>query len=235
MSVQADQRLVSYFAEATAWDIDRMAQIQRGARVARITALAAVICAIAACVALALLMPLKRVEPFVIRVDNSTGVVDVVPTYVGQATMGEAVTRYFLSHYVSVCERFNLSTAESDYEECGAFHNAQRNQLWYASWSRSNPLSPLNLHKDGSVVEAQVTALSFLSRSNGVADTAQVRYLKIDRASSGAPDKVSHWIATLRYSYGAPAADAKVRRWNPLGFKILDFVSEAETASEPAP
>ena len=31
----------------------------------------------------ALLMPLKRVEPFVVRVDNSTGVVDVVPVYAG--------------------------------------------------------------------------------------------------------------------------------------------------------
>ena len=47
------------------------------------------------------------------------------------ATPQEAVTRYFLTHYVSVCERFNFSTAESDYEECGAFHSAQRNQAWY--------------------------------------------------------------------------------------------------------
>ena len=33
-------------------------------------------------------MPLKRVEPFVVRVDNSTGVVDVVPVYDGRATLG---------------------------------------------------------------------------------------------------------------------------------------------------
>ncbi len=68
------------------------------------------------------LMPLKRVDPFVIRVDNTTGLVDVVPVYAGQAQMPEAVTRYFLDHYVTVCERFNFATAESDYEECGAFH-----------------------------------------------------------------------------------------------------------------
>ena len=45
------------------------------------------------------------------------------------------MTRYFLTHYVTVCERFNFSTAESDYEECGAFHSAQRNQAWYALWN----------------------------------------------------------------------------------------------------
>ena len=40
--------------------------------------------------ALMLLMPLKRVEPFVVRVDNTTGVVDVVPVYAGNAAMPEA-------------------------------------------------------------------------------------------------------------------------------------------------
>ena len=68
-----------------------------------------------------------------------TGIVDVVPAYDGQATVDEAVTRYFLTHYVTICERFNFSTAESDYEECGAFHAAQRNQAWYALWNANNP------------------------------------------------------------------------------------------------
>ena len=108
-------------------------------------------------------MPLKRVEPFVVRVDNSTGVVDVVPVYAGTARSEQTVTRYFLTHYVSVCERFNFATAESDYEECGAFHAAQRNQAWYALWNPNNPDSPLNVHKDGSTVRVQVEAVSFFS------------------------------------------------------------------------
>jgi type IV secretion system protein VirB8 len=231
----SEQNLAAYFAEATAWDVDRMAQVQHGARVARITALAAVVCAIASSLALALLMPLKRVEPFVIRVDNSTGIVDVVPTYVGQLQSTDSVTRYFLSHYVSICERFNFSTAESDYEECSAFHNARRNQAWYARWNRNNPLSPLNVHKDGSIVAVQVTAVSFLPRASGVSDTAQVRYLKIDRAGVGAQDAISHWIATVQYAYGAPASDATVRRWNPLGFRVVEFVSESESPMGRAP
>ena len=84
------------------------------------------LCALIIALALMLVMPLKRVEPFVIRVDNSTGVVDVVPVYAGGALMPEVFTRYLLTHYVTVCERFDFATAESDYEECGAFHSAQR-------------------------------------------------------------------------------------------------------------
>jgi len=79
---------------------------------------------------------------FVIRVDNSTGIVDVVPMFAGNAEMSQIVTRYFLDHYVTVCERFNFSTAESDYEECASFHAPARNSAWVSMWDRSNPLSP---------------------------------------------------------------------------------------------
>jgi type IV secretion system protein VirB8 len=173
-------------------------------------------------------MPLKRVEPFVIRVDNTTGVVDVVPAYEGTQALDETVTRYFLTHYITVCERFNYATAESDYQECGAFHSAERNQLWYAQWNRSNPASPLNLHKDGSSVRVEVESVSFFERANGVRDLAQVRYLKAERQGAGSAERFTHWIATIQYAYGPPARDPGMRRWNPLGFKIVELRSEAE-------
>src|SRR5205085_11656549 len=90
------------------------------------------ICAVAGAVSLMLLMPLKRVEPFVVRVDNSTGIVDVVPVYDGKAAVSQTVSRYFLTHYVSICVRFNLATAESDYVESVTFHVAQLITACYA-------------------------------------------------------------------------------------------------------
>jgi type IV secretion system protein VirB8 len=235
MNVTAPQpNLEAYFSEAASWDMDRVEQARRAARVAWRAATAAAICALAATVALALLLPLKRVDPFVIRVDNTTGIVDVVPVYTGQGALDETVTRYFLTHYVNICERFNQSTAESDYEECGAFHSAQRNQAWYALWNPNNPHSPLNLHKDGSMVSVQVESVSFFKRASGVADMAQVRYLKAERPALGTPPRISHWIATVQYAYAMPSADPKTRRWNPLGLKLLEFVAEPEVLSEPA-
>ena len=223
-----------YFREAQSWDADRNAQQCRSMRIAWRVAAAGWMCAIATTLALATMMPLKSVEPFVIRVDGSTGIVDVVPVYAGKAGADESVTRYFLSHYVSVCERFNFSTAESDYEECGAFHSAQRNQAWYAAWATTNPASPLNVHKDGSSVRVEVQAVSFFARASGISDLAQVRYVRALSASPGAEETFTHWIATIQYSYAEPASEPKVRRWNPLGFKIIDFRSEPEVIAIPA-
>jgi type IV secretion system protein VirB8 len=231
--VKKDKALDLYLREAVSWDTDRMAQIKRSARSAWWIAGAGWLCAMTGTTALALLTPLKTVEPFVIRVDNSTGIVDVVPVYAGHGAADELVTRYFLTHYVTVCERFNFATAESDYEECGAFHTAQRNQAWYALWNKSNPESPLNVHKDGGTVRAEVESVSFFTRASAVADLAQVRYLKSERQGVGAAEHVTHWIATVQYAYAAPSRDPKTRRWNPLGFKIVELGSEPEVVTSP--
>jgi type IV secretion system protein VirB8 len=226
--------LEAYFVEAATWDADRASQARRSARTAWWVAGAGWICALTVAAALMLLMPLKQVEPFVIRVDNTTGLIDVVPVYAGQAQMPEAVVRYFLDHYVTVCERFNFATAESDYEECGAFHTPQRNQAWYTAWNKTNPASPLNVYKDGTTIRSQVTSVSFFTRSSGVADLAQVRYVKAKRPAGGTEDQLSYWIATVQYAFTEPAKDPKTRRWNPLGFKVVDFRPEPEALAAPA-
>jgi len=225
--MKRDAALETYFAEAASWDADRAAARERSVRTAWRVAVGACAVAVASVVALMLLMPLKRVEPFVIRVDNATGIVDVVPAFAGQARMPEVVARYFLNHYLTVCERFNFSTAESDYEECSSFHGPARHQEWMTLWDRSNPDSPLNRYKDGSSVRSQVTSISFFKRASGTDDLAQVRYVKARRTGNGS-EELSYWIATIQYVYGSPSKDTRMRRWNPLGFKVVDFRTEAE-------
>jgi type IV secretion system protein VirB8 len=232
--MSASTEIDGYFLEAQSWDADCNSLLRRTTRTAWRVAAAGWSCATAASIALVILMPLKRVEPFVVRVDSTTGIVDVVPVYSSTTRPEEVVTRYFLTHYVTVCERFNYSTAESDYEECGAFHSAQRNQAWYAAWTTTNPASPLNVHKDGSSLRIQVQSVSFFNRASGISDLAQVRYVRALSSGIGAEEKFSHWIATIQFAYAEPAKDPKIRRWNPLGFKIIEFKSEPEVVSESA-
>jgi len=233
--VKAEGELEAYWREAGSWEQDRIAQTRRSERIAWWTAGGGWLCALMCATALMLLVPLKQVEPFIVRVDNSTGVVDVVPQYTGHAEVAEAVTRYLLTHYVTVCERFNFATAESDYQECGAFHSGLRNQAWYAMWNPANPTSPLNLYKDGSTVRAQVVSVSFFKRASGVVDLAQVRYVKGKRAAAATDEQLTHWIATVQYSYSEPSKNPQTRSWNPLGFRIIDFRPEAEITADTAP
>jgi len=63
-----------------------------------------------------------------------------------------------------------------------------------------NPQSPLNLNKDGTIVTARVTAVTFFKKSNGLSELAQVRYIKARRPPGGT-EQLSHWIATIEYAW----------------------------------
>jgi type IV secretion system protein VirB8 len=102
-------------------------------------------------------------------------------------------------------------------------------------WNTNNPASPLNVHKDGSTVRVQVESVSFFERASGVGDLAQVRYLTAERQASAAEARLTHWIATIQYAYTSPSKDPRVRRWNPLGFKIVDLTAEPEVLAQPSP
>jgi type IV secretion system protein VirB8 len=232
-AMSTDRALQGYLQEAASWDGDRVAQAARAAAAAWRVAAAGWLCAVASVAALTLLMPLKRVEPYLIRVDNSTGAVDVVPVYTGHIPLGEAVTRYFLTHYITVCERYDYAMAESDYEECGAFNSVRLNQAMYVKWNRANPRSPLNVHKDGSTETIRIQSVSFFKRANGVSELAQVRYARIERQEDGDPGRITRWIASIEYRYGTPPDDPRTRSWNPLGFEVLDLGIEPEVLGLP--
>src|ERR1700688_4721829 len=95
-----DAALERYFQEAASWDADRTAMNERSVRIAWRVALGACVLTVMAIAALMMLMLLKRVDPRMVRVGNTTGIVDTVRVSTGHAAMSEPVTRYFLDHYV---------------------------------------------------------------------------------------------------------------------------------------
>jgi type IV secretion system protein VirB8 len=220
--------LMDYLREASSWDGDRIAQAQRGARRAWVLSGAAALVAALAVCAVALLSPLKRVEPFLIRVDNATGIVDVVPTFGGHQAMPEAVTRFLLAHYVQTCERYLPATAEQDYTECGAFHGTRRNQEWSSLWTSSNPQSPLVKYRDGTTVTVQIQSISFFARASGLEDLAQVRFTRSAHAGNAEQGAITRWIANIQFAYGEPPTNPDTRRWNPLGFRVIEYHTESE-------
>ena len=94
--------LRTYFAEARSWDQDRLRAAVRSRRLAWVVAGGAGALAAAAVTAVSVLAPLKTVEPYVVRVDEATGGVEVMTGLKGgkDLTYEEAVTKSFLATYL---------------------------------------------------------------------------------------------------------------------------------------
>jgi type IV secretion system protein VirB8 len=229
--MQRDAALKNYLLEAQTWELDRARRAERSAKVAWIVAAAAALIAVLAVAAVSGLTPLKQPVPVVIRVDSSSGIVDIVPTYQGTTDIEQVVTRNLLQNYVIARERYFYGTAEADYELVASQNSPRLNQEWAALWAINNPASPLNVYKDGTTIRTQVRSVTFLKLESGKDKLAQVRFTRSTRAGGTGEEQASHWVSTIEFAYVQPSKDDKTRSLNPLGFRIVEYRREPEVAA----
>lgn len=216
--------LQAYFDKARRFDQDRLLAAERSKRVAWGVAGGSCLLAAAAVAAVAALAPLKTVEPFVIRVDASTGIVDVVDALTtSSGTYDEAVTKYFAARYVRAREGWAASEAEDNFRTAALMSNPDEQARFAALYRGSNPESPQNLLGRGAVARVQVKAISLLGRN-----IVQVRFLRDTRR--GEEHKLSHWVATLTYAYVNAPTSSNDRLVNPLGFLVSEYRADPESS-----
>ena len=228
-----DAALENYLQAASAWEADRLRAAQDSARRAWRVAVAASCVGLCGLGTAATLAPLKTVVPYLIRVDSTTGVVDVVPPVTTAVAPTEAVTRHLLNLYVTARERYVADLAPNDYALVGSMQSAQLNQKLLHDWDRNNPESPINRHRDGSAVVVRVHSITFLRHEPGGSEVAQVRFSTVLRPASGAAEQLSPWIATLAYRFGPVSKDSAERETNPLGLRVSEYQREPEVVATP--
>jgi len=221
----------AYLLEAQSWELDRARRAERSTRVAWIVAAVAAVIAVLAVVAVGGLTPLKQPVPVLIRVDSSSGIVDIVPTYEGTADIEPLVTRNLLQNYVLARERYFYGTAEADYELVASQNSPRLNQEWANLWAVDNPVSPLNVYKDGTSIRTQVRSITFLKLDSGKDRLAQVRFTRLMRPGGTGEEQSSHWVSTIEFAYVRPSKDNKTRSLNPLGFRVVEYRREPEVTA----
>lgn len=221
----------TYLLEAQSWELDRARRAERSIRIAWIVAAVAAVIAVLAVVAVGGLTPLKQPVPVLIRVDSSSGIVDIVPTYEGTADIEPLVTRNLLQNYVLARERYFYGTVEADYELVASQNSPRLNQEWANLWATDNPASPLNIYKDGTSIRTQVRSTTFLKLDSRKDRLAQVRFTRFMRPGGTGEEQSSHWVSTIEFAYVRPSKDNKTRSLNPLGFRVVEYRREPEVTA----
>lgn len=171
------------------------------------------------------LAPLKTVEPFLLRVDSTTGYVDKVSPYdVNKNTVDEAVQRYFLARFVENREGYEWFTIQSMYD----FVESTSNQSVFNAYKNYmlSDQSPVKVLSNKMKMLVKVNGITFLD--DGM---AQIRFTKMiaepdGKAAAGyIPTK---WIATVKFDFSKKVKTEEQRLLNPLGLNVISYRVDAE-------
>jgi len=225
----AAKELDDYLAEAKSWEVDRFAQNDKSKRLAWRLAGASWVLTLIAVTGLAVMGPMTKVVPFVIRTDQSTGVVDIVSALTDQKTnYDEAMNKFMVQRYVRFREGYSNNLANDYYNSVGLMSSTQEQQRYFAWFNPKNPMSPLNVYQAFANVKITMKSTSFIKP-----DVALVRYVK--EVERGGDKTVSNWAATVTFTYVKAPMKEKDREINPLGFQVLEYRNDPEGASFDVP
>ncbi len=177
--------------------------------------------AIAASAAVAALAPLKSVEPYVVRVNQTTGSVDVMTGLTGErgVTYNEAVSKSFLAQYVRAREGYLPPAAQENFQFVTILSTPDEQQRWADLYRATNPQSPQVLVGPDGSATVTIRNITFINDK-----VANVRFSKTVRL--GQEVKVTDWIATLKQVCPS-LSDEDAAEVHALGCKRAVVVSVA--------
>jgi len=212
----------NYLAEAKSWETDKVRGLEKSKQVAWILTTFFGVLAMLSVIALAMLTPFKTSVPYVIRVDNVTGGVDVVNALVdGKTNYDEAMNKYHVQWYVRWREGYSKHLISDYYKNIG-LSSAPIEQSKYAQLiSRNNQNSPLNVLGDKGTASITIKSTSFIKDN-----VALVRYTK--EISNGGVAELSHWAATIVFQYSGTPMSEQDRAINPLGFQVVEYRNDPD-------
>lgn len=176
-------------------------------------------------IALCLLTPLKTVEPYVIRVDNTTGMVDIISILnEKEVSSNEALDKYFVSKYIKAREGYYYDMLNQDYILVQLLSSNEVSQAYRKIYEGDNARDL----KLGNSTQIEVSIISIvLNESNGV-KTATARINLTNKNKNSMAQNTSTQVITLSYEYQVAQVNEENRILNPLGFKVTNYRVDEE-------
>ncbi|PNS88379.1 cmgb8 [Campylobacter jejuni HB-CJGB-ZX] len=199
--------------------------IDKSNKRAWLIAFVSIFIAIISIVAVVLLTPLKTIEPYVIRVDNTTGMVDILTMLdEKEISSNEALDKYFISQYVKAREGYYYELLNQDYlltQLMSSEKVANEYRAWYEGENARDQIL-----KNSNEVNVQILSI-VLGNSNGV-KTSTIRAKIITKNLNTRGLSESTKVITLSYDYILAKASEENRILNPLGFKVTNYRIDEE-------
>jgi len=216
-----------YYSEGATWEHDLARRNRNSRALAWIVAAVMTVVAVVALGLLALLVPLKTYEPYMVVVDKTTGFVEVKrPMAEGALTQDEAVTMFSVVRYIKARETYDPRALKDNFDLAQLLSAGDAARELTEIYSLANPNNPVKVF--GSNTEVAVTVKSVTFPNNR---TALVRFSTDQKSATNILTR--HWVSLVRFRYTATPMRNQWRFDNPLGFQAVEYRRDQETAPSP--
>lgn len=216
-----------YYAEGATWEQDIARRNRNSRALAWIVASVMTVVAVAALGTLALLVPLKTYEPYMVVVDKTTGFVEVKrPMAEGPLTQDEAVTTFNVVRYLKARETYDPKALKDNFDLAQLLATGEAARDLADLYAPASPRNPLKVYGAGTEIAVTVKSVTFPNNR-----TALARFSTEERSATSVTTR--DWVSLVRFRYTAAPMRNQWRFNNPLGFQVVEYRRDQETAPSP--
>lgn len=211
---------------AFTWETTRIALIEKSEHKAWVVAKTFGVCFVLSLASIAFMMPLKTVEPFVIEVDKSTGMSEILHlANTADIPVSEMMNKYWLSQYVLAREGYDWRTLNQEYIKVRELSLPNVFDSYASQYGTENKNSLESQFKDDKRIVVKLNTIVVNSDS-----IATVRFSKkLINNRTGNEEASNSWTATIGFEYFPDFKVTEERRIiNPFGFKITSYRVDPE-------
>jgi type IV secretion system protein VirB8 len=159
----------------------------------------------------------KSLEPYLIQVEEKTGIPTVVKQMTAEEFTGNSLIRqYFINQFVQSAMGYDPATYKQDADKVRLFSTP----AVYADFRKRINARELGPNSD---IQVRIKSIQFPSNS-----TAQVRVARQTTISSS-DQQVKNEIITIEFYFADVNLSLEDRLINPLGFQVSKFLIAEET------
>jgi len=210
------------------WYSDRYEFVSVQRNFLAVITLLALVLAVTATFSISQLAPLKSVEPFVIQVDQKSGMTQVVEQVKARdIAASESVNQYFIVQYCRARESYmNSDRNYYNYNLVRVLSERPIFSQYQREVSLSDPESPgMRLGQTG-VREIHIESIKYLDKHKATTGEDILRYLvkaKITEKNGGLVAKEMQKIILIEFKYVELELTTEDRYLNPIGFQVVSY------------
>ena len=162
----------------------------------------------------------KSFEPYVIELEEKTGVMNVVENLNGSKLVAdEAVKRSYLYSFLKVAEGYNYVTFNEDRKMLLLFSTGGVYRQLYDKYSIRNEKSIVNVLKEKGTMSIKIKSMLFNTPT-----IATIRFVVVNTRPTKEYPAETHKIAEIHFQFADMKLNTEDRYLNPLGFQVVKYI-----------